>query len=519
MGEVVWQRNYGVQNRNEYLEDMTSCRDGGFILAGDRPRTDKPYLVRINAQGDILWENNFLGNDEVWCSTNAGSIVQLPDNGFAFAGHNSGITMMLRTDEAGNFQWSRYNNFGADGNSFFTTILCDESGGIIAGGSLWTLEHNVEGLLVKYIPDRTPPYFRSFEPDSLALIVLLNDNIHFEVHARDLQDDSIRYVWTYVADTVSTDSMVTIQFRELGDWTVRCAISDGDEEIFIEWQVEVSNFFIRSASPHEFDLIARRNSTILFSLDVACVEPDQWTTEWTMVDRNLRRNPLGEEDSLDVCFDMAGDCAVEAVIEWRGEEERLRWDVAVRSAVWWWDPHQDTVTVYRDSSAEFNVIPFNRESDSLSFEWTLNGRLMDWDESLLVMDFMDNMDLGGHELKVVCRDGSEADTIGWAVQVIPREGAPFAEALRPAEPRLYPPAPNPFNFTTTISFSLPARAPVSLRIYDLNGRLLQDLSPLGSLNPGQHEVVWNARKLPTGIYFVRLESGGRSAVRRTFLLK
>jgi len=92
-------------------------------------------------------------------------------------------------------------------------------------------------------------------------------------------------------------------------------------------------------------------------------------------------------------------------------------------------------------------------------------------------------------------------------------------AHKPFKFRLYAPYPNPFNDTATIPFSLPDRASVSLRTYDLNGRLVQDLSLLGSLNSGRHEIVWNARTLSTGIYFVRLESGGRSAVRRTFLLK
>ena len=98
-------------------------------------------------------------------------------------------------------------------------------------------------------------------------------------------------------------------------------------------------------------------------------------------------------------------------------------------------------------------------------------------------------------------------------------GVPNVDPTRVYDFSLSPAYPNPFNATTTIPFSLPDRASVSLRIYDLNGRLVQDLSPPGSLNSGQHEIVWNAPSLSTGIYFVRLESGEKSAVRRTFLLK
>ncbi|MCF7811707.1 T9SS type A sorting domain-containing protein [bacterium] len=79
--------------------------------------------------------------------------------------------------------------------------------------------------------------------------------------------------------------------------------------------------------------------------------------------------------------------------------------------------------------------------------------------------------------------------------------------------------PNPFNAVTTIHFSIHERSPVSLRIYNLNGRLVEDLSPLSCLKPGQHEIIWNARTFSTGNYFIRFENGGRSMVRQTLVLK
>ncbi|MDP8239580.1 MAG: T9SS type A sorting domain-containing protein [Candidatus Hatepunaea meridiana] len=79
--------------------------------------------------------------------------------------------------------------------------------------------------------------------------------------------------------------------------------------------------------------------------------------------------------------------------------------------------------------------------------------------------------------------------------------------------------PSPFNQITMISFSLPDEAAATLRIYDLGGRLVQDLTPNGRIRPGRHRVAWNAGALAAGLYFVRLESGGRSVVKRAVLLK
>lgn len=78
--------------------------------------------------------------------------------------------------------------------------------------------------------------------------------------------------------------------------------------------------------------------------------------------------------------------------------------------------------------------------------------------------------------------------------------------------------PNPFNPTTTISFTLPQTGLTSLVIYDLLGRTVQTLidRPLAA---GSYYIPWNAETLPSGVYFYRLTSGNFSAVKKTILLK
>jgi hypothetical protein len=63
--------------------------------------------------------------------------------------------------------------------------------------------------------------------------------------------------------------------------------------------------------------------------------------------------------------------------------------------------------------------------------------------------------------------------------------------------------PNPFNPSTTISFSLPIRSFVSLKVFDLLGR---DVATILSeeLSPGVYSRQWNAAAMPSGMYFYRL---------------
>jgi hypothetical protein len=78
--------------------------------------------------------------------------------------------------------------------------------------------------------------------------------------------------------------------------------------------------------------------------------------------------------------------------------------------------------------------------------------------------------------------------------------------------------PNPFNPTTTISFSLPSKSYVSLKVFDALGR---EVSILVSkeLTAGKYSEQWNSGSLPSGVYFYRLQAGNYCETRKLVLLK
>jgi hypothetical protein len=71
--------------------------------------------------------------------------------------------------------------------------------------------------------------------------------------------------------------------------------------------------------------------------------------------------------------------------------------------------------------------------------------------------------------------------------------------------RLFPNFPNPFNAGTQIPFDIPTRAKVILRVYDIGGRLVEELLDR-DLDPGRHSVRFLPKDLPSGLYFVRMRS-------------
>lgn len=93
----------------------------------------------------------------------------------------------------------------------------------------------------------------------------------------------------------------------------------------------------------------------------------------------------------------------------------------------------------------------------------------------------------------------------------------------PAEFRLEQNYPNPFNPETTIQFTLPYAAAVSLKIYNLNGQLVTTLIS-GELAPGNHRVQWQGRTAEgrpaaSGVYVCRLQTEGLTLQRKLTLLR
>ncbi len=78
--------------------------------------------------------------------------------------------------------------------------------------------------------------------------------------------------------------------------------------------------------------------------------------------------------------------------------------------------------------------------------------------------------------------------------------------------------PNPFNPSTTISFSLPEAAYVELAVYDLSGRQVAKLVE-GMQSAGSHSAIFDGSGLSSGIYLYRLSSAGITANGKMLLVK
>lgn len=111
-------------------------------------------------------------------------------------------------------------------------------------------------------------------------------------------------------------------------------------------------------------------------------------------------------------------------------------------------------------------------------------------------------------------------SLGWSVTpCIPPSSVP-APSIALALDQNYP---NPFNASTVIGFSIDREEWVVLSVHDVAGRLVRTLANR-PFTAGGHTATWHGRDMhevdvPSGIYFYRLEAGGRSLNRKALLLR
>jgi hypothetical protein len=88
----------------------------------------------------------------------------------------------------------------------------------------------------------------------------------------------------------------------------------------------------------------------------------------------------------------------------------------------------------------------------------------------------------------------------------------------PNEARMMPPYPNPFDYQTTIRFSLPEAAHVSVEVFDIQGRRVALLADQ-HFESGTTTLPWTPNRLPGGIYIAVMRTADRVETQKISLIR
>lgn len=172
-------------------------------------------------------------------------------------------------------------------------------------------------------------------------------------------------------------------------------------------------------------------------------------------------------------------------------------------------------TASESDLTEFRVSRSTNPDDGYTFVGMLpatnsaTGHSYTW-----VDDYVQNGVTYYYKLHIVDANGAHVYNDG--SQAIVASATPQAGLL--SEYRLDQNYPNPFNSETSFSFSIATADHVTLKVYDLLGRVVAEVLDK-TMTSGHHTVNWSVNGLATGVYIYTLTSGGFSDTKKLLFLK
>jgi hypothetical protein len=183
-----------------------------------------------------------------------------------------------------------------------------------------------------------------------------------------------------------------------------------------------------------------------------------------------------------------------------------------------------TYPIYWEASDDVGValttIVFSTDGGATYPDTLISGAL----DSLYVWDVPD-IDATACRIKVICADAASnegSDQSDADFEITGLSGI-TGRGDRPADVVLFQNRPSPFGSTTEIEFGLPAPQAVSLKIYTVDGRLVNTLAD-SQYPAGYHSVTWRGddsggSSVAGGVYFYRLKTADRTLTRKMLKFK
>ena len=185
-----------------------------------------------------------------------------------------------------------------------------------------------------------------------------------------------------------------------------------------------------------------------------------------------------------------------------------------------WRFEYDGVGSITDSTSYAASIVYQDATPGTRFRWVeFTGDVYSRAAGLPAGDMNGN---GKAELMICNQRGGYADSTSSRIIIlestvaVQRVSALIGAAPNGFELRLA--YPNPFNPSTTISFSIGSRSDVLMRIYNLLGQEITTLVNQ-NLTPGSYTVSWNAGNIPSGVYLCRIQAGAFEQTQKLILSK
>jgi hypothetical protein len=470
-GDTLWTRTYGgIPNDQAYSIQQTS--DGGYIVAGETTSFGEGwwdfYVLKTDANGDTLWARTYGGPVE----DAAYSVRQTPDGGYIIAGYTGSWALrdtdfyLIRTDSSGDTLWTR--TYGGPSYEYATTVeqTFPDDGFVILG--------HTQSFGAGYID---------------AWVVKTEGPLPVVTQVADVPDDQGKQVtvsWHRSGYDVSgeTDSITGYSL-----WRRAPEASEA-----------LSGPANLSSPPGNWQYLltvpAQGNRDYTCVAPTVCDSTSHGTCWSTFFLRALT------SDSLEY-FDSQPDSGYSADNLAPAPPPNLR--LATPTQLAWDEPGDDDVSFFTAYGS-----------------W---GPDFDSTVTLIGCTVVTDLDVSAdpyvyYHVTATDSAGNEGDA---SSVENPPMGLSNGGENPPSAYCLTQEGPNPSEGQTTMRFDIPVPGPVSLKIFDIAGRVIAVLAD-GMCPAGCHSLVWTGEdesggSVSPGIYFVRMEAMSFTCTRKVILLQ
>jgi len=465
---TLWTQTYGGTG-HDIARFTQQTSDGGFILVGVTESFGSGesdfWLIKTDEIGNEEWNQSFGGTswDEAY------SVNQTTDGGFILGGctnsYGAGESdfWLVKTDEIGNEEWNR--TFG--GENYDTAYSANQTtdGGFIIGG--FTSSYGVgesDFWLIKTDENGNEEWNQTFGG-------LDNDKIYSVKQTTDGGFILAGYTNSYGA---GESDLWLVKTDEIGneEWNQTYGGSS----------YEIANS-IQQTSDGGFILAGYTNSYGAGESDFWLVKTDEnGNEEWNQSYDNNNESERAQSiiQANDNGFIIAG------------------------------------YVTYTDETTDIWIVKTDEVGNE---EWNQTFGGNEWDRGSAIQQTAD----GGFVIAGSTSSYGLGGSDFWLIR-LDQEISIADNAIVESLILNLSNYPNPFNPTTTISFSIPEESNVKLSIYNIKGQKIKSLLN-DQITSGEHSIVWNGeddsgKKVSSGVYLYKLNVNGKTeAVRKCLLLK
>lgn len=458
--DTLWTQTYG-DTLNDYGMCVQQTIDGGYIVAGQIADADV-YLIRTDSSGDTLWTKTFGGTS----NDVAASVQQDPTDGsFIVAGFTMSFgaggwdVYLIKTDSSGNTLWTQ--TYGGTANEVGYSVQQTIDGGFIVAG-----------------------YTSSFGAGNSDIYLIKTDS-NGDVLWTQTYGGTERERGHCVQQTTDGGYIIVGDTRSYGAGIDDIYLIKTDSDGTVHWTQTFGGssmdhgWYVQQTTPDGGYIVSGRTWSFgAGSSDAYLIRVDSGgDTLWTQTYGDI----LGD----------AGYCVQQTI---GGGFIIAGTSMSASSGV-------DNIYLIKTDSS----------GDTL---WTETCGGTNTDQGTSVQQTSD----GGYIVTGATRSYGAGGFDVWLVKLEPETG--IEEEAEGGSPPviLQSIEPNPFSSDLSINLHIPEQVIVELSIFDLSGRLIEELVS-DQIPAGTHTVMWSpSESLPNGCYLIELDACGYHTVVRCLKL-